>query len=70
MSRDGVEERLKELGQFSGLEADLIELHALVRNDFSAWREEIENTSDRLAKEALLRDYEQYSHQSCTCRRK
>ncbi len=59
MSREGAEARLKELEQFSGLENDLLVLHARVRNEFAAWREEIEGTDDRQVKEALLRDYEQ-----------
>ena len=70
MSRESVEEKLKELEQFSGLEADLLDLHVRVRNEFSAWREEIESTSDRQQKESLLREYEQYpqlaTRQQCT----
>lgn len=60
MSRDQVEASLKELDQFSGLESDLLELHARLRDAFAAWREEIDLNTDRQVKESLLREHEQY----------
>lgn len=59
MSKSSVEAGLQELEQFSGLESELVDLHARLRDDISAWKEEIESVSERKTKLSLLKDYEE-----------